>query len=190
MKVFASFLLLVLAAIVAVQATPQPSPQPTAAPKVEKRQASFDPYNLSQYTNPGALSSLSGYIASQFGALSGMSLDPSYSSFIASQESQAYSYLSIASSIAANGGASNSDLGSLLGSLTATMTGSTNGQGNTSANSGQNNGQSNSGSAAGASATTSKAANAAVGTTAQLPVYLTGMVACTFVAALAGAFVL
>ncbi|KAJ1028603.1 hypothetical protein NDA16_001769 [Ustilago loliicola] len=186
MKVFASLLLLVLAAVVAVQASVQPTP----APKIEKRQ-SFDPYNLSQYTNPGALSSLSNYINSEFGGLESMSLGPDMSSYLASQRSQAYSYLSVASSILANGGASNSNLASVLGSLTSTATGSNNGQGNTGANSGQGNSVGNSGgSASAASATSSKAANAAMGVSGQISGVMAGMVACTFVAALAGAFVL
>ena len=149
----------------------------------------FDPYNLSQYTNGAAISSLSAYINSEFGGLDSMSLGPDMSSYLASQRSQAYSYLSLASSIVANGGASNSNLGSILGSLTATATG--NGQGNIGANSGQNNGNNNSESpAAAAAATSSKAANAATGALTHVPGYVAGMVACSLVAVLAGAFAL
>ncbi|SPO23230.1 uncharacterized protein UTRI_01908 [Ustilago trichophora] len=188
MKVFASLLLAMLVAVIAVQANVQPTP----APRVEKRQSTFDPYNLSQYTNGAAISSLSAYINSQFGGLDSMSLGPDMSSYLASQRSEAYSYLSLASSIVNNGGASNSNLGSILGSLTATATGSgqNNGQGNVGSNSGKGNGVSNSGSAAGASATSSKAPNSAMGSAAHVPGYVAGMVACSLVAVFAGAFAL
>ncbi|KAJ1027331.1 hypothetical protein NDA18_003340 [Ustilago nuda] len=175
MKVFASLLFLALAAVVAVQANVQPTP----APRIEKRQ-SFDPYNLSQYTDPGAISSLSAYINSQFGGLESMSLGPDMSSYLASQRSQAYSYLSLASSIITNGGASNTNLGSILGSLTATQTagaGSAPGSGNGSGGSA-------------ASATSSRAPNAAVGASAQMSSVMAGIVVCTFITALAGAFAL
>ncbi|SNX83153.1 uncharacterized protein MEPE_01859 [Melanopsichium pennsylvanicum] len=187
MKVFASLLLIVLAAVVAVQANVQPTP----APRVEKRQSSFDPYNLSQYTNDGAISSLSQYINSQFGGLDSMSLGPDMSSYLASQRSQAYSYLSLASSIVANGGQSNSDLGSVLGSLTATMTanGQNNGVNNVEANSSQNYSMSNSGSAATTTAS-SASSNGALGTSAQGSSAWVGMMVVTFVVALAGAFAL
>lgn len=154
----------------------------------------FDPYNLSQYTNGAAISSLSAFINSQFGGLDSMSLGPDMASYLASQRSVAYSYLSAASSIANNGGASNSDLAAVLGSLTATATGSgqNNGQGNVGANSGQGNGVGNvgSGSAAGAVATSSKAANSGMGSSTQLPGYVAGMFACTLAAVMAGAFAL
>ncbi|GAC96215.1 hypothetical protein PHSY_003795 [Pseudozyma hubeiensis SY62] len=177
MKFFASFLLVVLAAFAVAQANVQPTP----APRVEKRQ-SFDPYNLSQYTNPGALSSLSQYINSQFGALDSVSLPASESSYIASQKSQAYSYLSLASSILANGGASNSNLGSILGSITKSASGalsSISKEGSSAA------------SAASSAATSSRgSSNGAVAASGPMPGYMVGVVACTFVAALAGAFAL
>ncbi|KAJ1029586.1 hypothetical protein NDA13_002832 [Ustilago tritici] len=183
MKVFASLLLLALAAVVAVQANVQPTP----APRIEKRQ-SFDPYNLSQYTDQGAISSLSAYINSQFGALESMSLGPDMSSYLASQRSQAYSYLSLASSIIANGGASNTNLGSILGSLTATQNagaGSAPGSG-----SGSGSGGSAASAASAASAISSRAPNAAVGASAQMSSVMAGIVVCTFITALAGAFAL
>lgn len=176
MKFFASFLLVILASVVVVQASVQPTP----APRVEKRQ-SFDPYNLSQYTNSAALSSLSNFINSQFGGLESLSLPAGQSSFIASQRSDAYSYLSVASSILANGGASNSNLGSILGSITRSASGALSSISNAAASAA---------SAASTGAAPSGSSNAAATALGPMPGYFAGMVACTFVAALAGVFAL
>ncbi|EST07686.1 hypothetical protein PSEUBRA_002781 [Kalmanozyma brasiliensis GHG001] len=178
MKVFASLLLVVLVAFAAVQASVQPTP----APHVEKRQ-SFNPYDISQYTNPAAISSLSAFITSQFGSLSGVSLPPEQSSALASQESMAYSYLSLASSIVFNGGASNSAFSSVASSLTNTASIS-------SAASSFSSSLSSAASSAASSRTSSGASNAALGGSVQIPGFAVGMAACTFVAAFAGAFML
>ena len=99
-----------------------------------------------------------------------MSLGPDMSSYLASQRSEAYSYLSLASSIQANGGDNNSNLASILGSITATMTGpgqsiagSSNGMGNAGSGSGSG------GAAAAATATSSKAGTGAMGGSKQVP---------------------
>ncbi|SJX61816.1 uncharacterized protein SRS1_12800 [Sporisorium reilianum f. sp. reilianum] len=177
MKVFASLLLVMLAAVMAVQASVQPTP----APRVEKRQ-SFDPYNLSQYTNSAALSSLSNFISSQFASLDSISLPASQSAFLASQKSQAYSYLSVASSLVANGGTRNPNASSILASVTSTAGGAL------SSASKAGSSIASSAASAASSATRTGASNAAVA--AYTPTYLVGMVGATFVAALAGAFAL
>ncbi|TKY87127.1 hypothetical protein EX895_003804 [Sporisorium graminicola] len=186
MKLFASLLLVVLATVVAVQASVQPTP----APRVEKRQ-NFDPNNLSQYTNPAALSSLSNFINSQFGSLESMSLGGDQSSFLASQKSKAYSYLSVASSLAANGGTRNPDASSILNSITRTAGGAFSSADGAAASalSSVSAAQASAASKAGSSSSTATGSpNAAAA--ASTPGYVVGMVACTFVAALAGAFAL
>ncbi|CDS82160.1 uncharacterized protein SPSC_02980 [Sporisorium scitamineum] len=177
MKAFASLFLVMLAAIVAVQASVQPTP----APRIEKRQG-FDPNNLSQYTNPAALSSLSDYISSQFGALESISLGGGQSSYLASQKSEAYSYLSVASSLLANGGVSNSNAASILASITATASDAL------ASASKAGSSLASAASVSASSTTRSGSSNAAVGSYTSS--YLVGMVGCTFVAALAGAFAL
>lgn len=146
----------------------------------------FDPYNLSQYTNAGALSSLSNYISSQFGSLDSLSLGAAESSYLASQRSQAYSYLSLASSLVADGGASNSAAASVLASLSSTAGGALASASKAGASAAATNSAASASS--GPSGSKSGSSNAAVA--ACSPSYAIGMIAFTFVAAMAGAFAL
>ncbi|PWZ00526.1 hypothetical protein BCV70DRAFT_205984 [Testicularia cyperi] len=110
-----SAILVVAAATVAQAVSPTPAP-------IAKRQ-DFNPNDYGQYTNPAAIASLSNLLNDDFSSY--LSLAPQYSQYLYQAQSSANLYLSLASSLAANG-APASELQSLLASVTAAAGGQNN----------------------------------------------------------------